>query len=151
MVTYIENGDIFKVNNLRNYAHGCNCVGAMGKGIALQFKKMFPHMYREYKKLCDSGDYKLGDIFVYEYGNGYIFNLATQSTWKTKADLEAIKSSFVKMLEFAKNESIKNITLPKIGAGLGGLNWDKVKQVIEEVASKFPEIDLYIVENYMPE
>ena len=45
MVYYIQEGDIFRIPQIRNYAHGCNCAGAMGKGIALQFKDRFPQMY----------------------------------------------------------------------------------------------------------
>jgi len=50
MVYYIEEGNIFQIPQIRNYAHGCNCVGAMGKGIALQFKGRFPEMYEQYKR-----------------------------------------------------------------------------------------------------
>lgn len=52
MVTYIEHGNIFDLFEISNYAHGCNCAGAMGKGIALQFKDKFPKMYLEYKRRC---------------------------------------------------------------------------------------------------
>lgn len=83
MVNYIELGNIFSLNGIWNYAHGCNCAGAMGKGIALQFKEKYPQMYLKYKKLCKDGLFSLGDVFVHDYGNGIIFNLGTQKTWKT--------------------------------------------------------------------
>ena len=50
MVNFIEQGDIFNLNGVHSYAHGCNCAGAMGKGIALQFRERYPKMYAEYKK-----------------------------------------------------------------------------------------------------
>ena len=75
MVTYIGQGNIFNIKGIENYAHGCNCSGAMGKGIALQFKNKFPKMYLEYKKLCKEGQFLLGDVFIYKYSNGTIFNL----------------------------------------------------------------------------
>ncbi|OJU74571.1 MAG: phosphatase [Bacteroidetes bacterium 47-18] len=148
MVTYIKSGNIFNLQGVSNYAHGCNCAGAMGKGIALQFKKKYPPMYVEYKKLCKDGLFSLGDIFTYNYGNGIIFNLGTQTTWKTKADLNAIKVSLIKMLSYASQNNIHEIALPKIGAGLGGLNWDDVKNIIDKVARDYPAIDLFVVENY---
>lgn len=148
MVTYIERGDIFNLQDVRNYAHGCNCAGAMGKGIALQFKEKFPKMYGEYKKLCKEGAFYLGDLYIYNYDFGTIFNLGTQITWKTKADIKAVELTLVKMLSYATQNSIFKIALPKIGAGLGGLNWDDVKFVIEKVAENYPEINLYVVENY---
>ena len=148
MVTYIEQGNIFNLQNISNFAHGCNCAGAMGKGIALQFKDQFPKMYIEYKKLCKEGLFSLGDVFTYNYDNGTIFNLGTQTTWKTKADINAVESSLIKMLSYAQQNNISKIALPKIGAGLGGLNWDDVKFVIDKVTKDYPKIDLFVVENY---
>lgn len=148
MVTYIEQGNIFNLQNISNFAHGCNCAGAMGKGIALQFKDQFPKMYIEYKKLCKEGLFSLGDVFTYNYDNGTIFNLGTQTTWKTKADINAVESSLIKMLSYAQQNNISKIALPKIGAGLGGLNWDDVKFVIDKVSKDYPKIDLFVVENY---
>lgn len=148
MVKYIEYGNIFNLQEITNYAHGCNCAGAMGKGIALQFKNKFPKMFTEYKKLCKEGKYNLGDVFTFDYGNGVVFNLGSQTTWKTKADINAIESALKKMLSYALQHNIHKIALPKIGAGLGGLNWSEVKQTIEKVAKNYPTIDLYIVENY---
>lgn len=148
MVTYIEFGNIFNLQGISSYAHGCNCAGAMGKGIALQFKKKFPKMYIEYKKLCKEGLFSLGDLYTYDYDNGTIFNLGTQTTWKTKADIKAIESSLIKMFSYAQQNNILGIALPKIGAGLGGLNWNDVKFIINIVAKDYPNVDLFVVENY---
>jgi O-acetyl-ADP-ribose deacetylase (regulator of RNase III) len=101
MVKYIEFGNIFKLEGVKNFAHGCNCAGAMGKGIAVQFKAKYPKMYSEYKNLCKEGKFNLGDVFEYNYGNGYVFNLGTQKTWRTKANIEAVEHSITNMLLFA--------------------------------------------------
>lgn len=148
MIKYIKNGNIFTLDGINSYAHGCNCAGAMGKGIALQFRSKYPEMYKQYKKLCIDGQFILGDVFEYVSGNERIYNLGTQKTWRTHADLAAIKTAIGKMLTLASKSNVKSIALPKIGAGLGGLNWDSVKSAIEEVASSFPDIELVIVENY---
>lgn len=148
MITYIKEGDIFDLKEVFNFAHGCNCAGAMGKGIALQFKKKYPKMYKEYKKLCTEKLFSLGDIFIYKYKEGVIFNLGTQATWRTKADMNAIEVSLYKMLSHASSNNINKIALPKIGAGLGGLNWEDVKTVIEKVSKNFPQTELLIIENY---
>lgn len=148
MVIYLEHGNIFNLQNISNFAHGCNCAGAMGKGIALQFKDKFPKMYHEYKKLCKEGLFSLGDVFTYNYDNGTIFNLGTQTSWKTRADINAVENSLIKMLSYAQQNNISKIALPKIGAGLGGLEWDDVKFVIDKVAKDYPKTDMIIVENY---
>ncbi|WP_289059307.1 macro domain-containing protein [uncultured Bacteroides sp.] len=148
MIKYIKNGNIFTIDGTNSYAHGCNCAGAMGKSIALQFRSKYPDMYKQYKKLCIDGQFILGDVFEYRSGNERIYNLGTQKTWRTHADLVAIKKAIGKMLILASQSNVKSIALPKIGAGLGGLNWDDVKSAIEEVAASFPDIELVIVENY---
>ncbi|MDR2270373.1 MAG: macro domain-containing protein [Sphingobacterium sp.] len=148
MVTYIEFGNIFNLPDVKNYAHGCNCAGAMGKGIALQFKEKYNQMYLEYKKRCKDGDFSLGDVFSYNYGEGTIFNLGTQKTWKTKAELKATEDSLLKMLAYARQNNIEKIALPKIAAGLGGLNWGDVKSIIDRLGEDYADIDLIVVENY---
>lgn len=148
MIQYIERGDIFKIPGVSSYAHGCNCAGAMGKGIALQFKYKYPQMYAEYHRLCEEHLFGPGDVFDYNYGGGHIYNLGTQVTWRTKARLEYIEKSVAKMLELAVRENVMKIALPAIGAGLGGLKWDDVKDVLNKVSADYPDIELYVVETY---
>ena len=146
MVHYIQEGNIFKIPQVRNYAHGCNCSGATGKGIALQFKDKFPEMFEQYKALCKDNKYNVGDVFQYQYKDGFVYNLGTQKTWWDKAELEYIETSLHKMLEMAENEGVKEIAMPAIGAGLGGISWDDIKPLISKVASNHPTVDLYVVE-----
>lgn len=109
MIKYIEKGDIFNISGVSSYAHGCNCAGAMGKGIALQFRSKYPEMYSEYKAMCKDGIYKPGDVFDYNYGDGHIYNLGTQATWRTKARIEYIERSVKAMLELAvRGKCVKN-------------------------------------------
>lgn len=150
MVTYIDKGDIFLIEGVKSYAHGCNCAGAMGKGIALQFKDKYPRMYLEYRRLCKDGKFRPGDVFDYCYGEGHVYNLATQATWRTKAKTEYIGEALRRMLEAAVNDGVKSIAMPAIGAGLGGLAWEDVKSVIDDVGAGFPDVDLYVVVSYSP-
>lgn len=150
MVHFIEFGNVFKIEDVESFAHGCNCAGAMGKGIAVEFKKKFPNMYKEYKSLCYEGDFNLGDVYDYYTGKGYVYNLGTQLTWKKKADINAIEKALKKMLILASEAGIKKIALPRIGAGLGGLDWGDVKSLIIKVDEDFPEVELFVIENYVP-
>ena len=148
MVHYIQEGNIFKIPQVRNYAHGCNCSGAMGKGIALQFKAKFPEMFEQYKALCKDNKYNVGDVFQYQYKDGFVYNLGTQKTWWEKAELEYIEESLHRMLEMAEDDGVTEIAMPAIGAGLGGRSWDDIKPLISKVASNHPTVDLYVVERY---
>lgn len=95
-----------------------------------------------------NGEYIPGDVFDYDYGIGHIYNLATQLTWRTKAKLEYIEKSVTKMLDLASEEDVTKIALPAIGAGLGGLEWNDVKDVLEKASANYPNIELYVVESY---
>ncbi|MDE6422134.1 MAG: macro domain-containing protein [Muribaculaceae bacterium] len=150
MINFISKGDIFSLKDVSSFAHGCNCAGAMGKGIALQFRQKFPRMYYEYKLLCKKGIFVPGDVFDFDYGNGHIYNLATQLTWRTKAKIEFIQTSMLKMFELATSEQVSKIAMPTIGAGLGGLIWTDVKNVICDISNIYPNISLYVVEEYSP-
>ena len=148
MIQFIEKGDIFNIAGVNNYAHGCNCAGAMGKGIALQFKNKYPKMYSEYRVMCKDGLFNPGDVFDYNYGNGHIYNLGTQVSWKTKARLEYVENSVGRMLELASSDNVTKIALPAIGAGFGGLNWNDVKEILIMVSVNYPDIELYVVDAY---
>lgn len=148
MITFIKEGDIFKIEYIKNYAHGCNCVGAMGKGIALTFREKFPEMYKEYKLLCENDSFNLGDVFLYQYADGFIFNLGTQLTWRTPVDYEGLSNAIYKMFDIASSRKITPIALPRIGAGLGGGNWDSICNIILKISEKYNDVDLYIIENY---
>lgn len=150
MVKYIKEGNIFNIEGVMNYAHGCNCAGAMGKGIAVQFKTKYPEMYKTYQQMCKIGTYQPGDVYDFDYGKGHVYNLGTQKNWRTKAEIEFIRMSLENMMLQAENKKVKAIALPAIGAGLGGLDWNDVKKEIEYISKKYPNIDLYVVESYKP-
>lgn len=152
MIQYIPYGNIFKIDGVTSYAHGCNCAGAMGKGIAVQFRQMFPGMFDQYKKMCLSGQFKPGDVFAFEYDSGkFVFNLATQEHYVRRlgrlASIKWIKQSVQKMIVIAEERGVSDIALPKIGAGLGGLEWDAVKEALEEVGSD-TKVVLHVVEEF---
>lgn len=153
MIHYIKEGDIFSIEGVTNYAHGCNCAGSMGRGIAAQFRKKFPRMYENYRCMCLDGTFQPGDVYDYNYGNGHVYNLATQQHYcipSQLAKLEYIDTSMEKMMLLAEKSDIQSIALPKIGAGLGGLKWEEVREIIDKVAATHPTIDLYVVENFSP-
>lgn len=108
-------------------------------------------MYVKYKQLCKEGEFCPGDVFDYDYGGGHIYNLGTQVTWRTRAEIEYIEGSLDRMLYLAVCNDVKAIAMPAIGAGLEGLKWDDVKRCIERVASSYPMVDLYVVEAYQGE
>ena len=92
--------------------------------------------------------FKLGDVFYWQEEGYHIFNLGTQKHWRSKAELNAIKKAITTMLTLAEQQAIRTIALPKIGAGLGGLNWQVVKDAIQQIAEQ-TQITLIVVEEYI--
>jgi O-acetyl-ADP-ribose deacetylase (regulator of RNase III) len=128
-------GDLFTQPDLVALAHGCNCAGAMGAGIAIQFKKQWPAMYTEYKRRCADKTFVPGDVFVWEAGPLTIFNLGTEKHWRLGAEMHFIEQSVHAMLREAATRGIAAIGLPRIGAGYGKLPWNDVQATLERASS----------------
>lgn len=149
MPTTFTKGDLFGGDGFRAMAQGCNCAGAMGAGIAVEFKRRFPKMFDEYRKRCKAGLFVLGDVMVWKDKNQTIFNLATQEHWKTGAELPAVAKAIGHMVSLADSSGIDRIGLPRIGAGLGGLPWPKVRDVLKRAGER-SRVELVVFETYVP-
>lgn len=130
-------GNLFDAN-VNALAHGCNCSGQMGKGIALEFARRWPRMYEEYREICWDGQIQPGYMFVYISGEKVIFNLMTQLRPHYLASLGAIEASMINMREYAFGAGINKIAMPKIGCGLGGLKWVEVEPIVQAVFGEWP-------------
>jgi O-acetyl-ADP-ribose deacetylase (regulator of RNase III) len=137
MTVEFRTGELF-ASGLPAVGHGCNCAGAMGRGIAVEFRRRWPDMYEEYRRRCQAGSFRLGDIMAWEAPDRLIFNLGTQRTWRHLADLPAIDLTVRKMLNWADTHDVAAVGLPRIGAGLGGLRWPDVAAVVEAAAATSP-------------
>lgn len=146
-VNFVE-GDLFADDRLEALAHGCNCAGAMGRGIAVEFKRRYPRMFDEYRDRCRSGLFGLGDVFRWEAADIVVFNLGTQKTWRTKASLAAIEQSLRGMIAIAEKERIRTIGLPRIGAGLGGAPWERVRSLLQELGDA-TDVELVVFEKFV--
>lgn len=148
-------GDLFANRfKAQAQAHGCNCRGSMGAGIATDFRDRYPEMFAEYRRRCkaDPREFNLGDAFLWKAdGRPWVFNLGTQEgVWRARASCEAIEAALASMRQQADREGIASIALPRIGAGYGGLSWRKVRAVVEKVFADWPGT-LYVYEVYAPE
>jgi len=125
-----------------------NCVGVMGKGIALQFKEAFPANYTEYKKACDKGLVMPGSMFTVKVGDlinpRYIINFPTKKHWKGNSNIEDIDSGLMALREEVKRLGITSIAIPPLGCGYGGLNWDDVRPRINNAFANSPEINVIL-------
>ena len=142
-------GDLFADPSLRAYAHGCNCAGSMGAGIAVEFKRRWPRMFDEYRLRCEDGRFGLGDVFVWSADDATIYNLGTQAHWRKKAQLSAVSKALATMVSLARKSGVARVGLPRIAAGLGGLDWPRVRGALEEAGAE-PAVTLVVFEEYVP-
>lgn len=132
MITYTT-GDIFKANT-EAIVNPVNCVGVMGKGLALEFKKRFPYNYHEYKIQCANDLLEIGEMLItgpYEKLPKYIINFPTKKDWRNPSQLEWIQEGLITLHKTITDYEIESIAIPALGVGNGGLKWSLVKPLIE--------------------
>jgi len=127
-----------------------NCVGYMGKGIALQFKKAFPENFTAYQKACRAGLVQPGKMFTFETGSmlrpRYIINFPTKRHWRGKSRYEDIEAGLRTLVSDVKRLRIRSIAVPPLGCGLGGLDWKKVRPMIEAAFAEVPDVRVMLFE-----
>lgn len=129
-----------------------NCLGVCGKGVALEFKKVFPDNYKAYRKHCEDRRLKPGKLFVYvqsrgkELGNLVIINLATKDNWRNDSRIEWIKNGLEELRNLIVDLQLCSVAMPKIGCGNGNLSWDEVKQLVIEFAESLPKTRIVVYE-----
>ena len=113
-----------------------NCVGVMGKGIALQFKKAFPDNFKDYTRACERKEVRPGEMFVTERLDDnprYIINFPTKRHWRTRSRLSDVESGLTALADQIRRREIHSIAMPALGCGHGGLEWGEVRSLIERM------------------
>lgn len=141
-------GDIFR-DESEAIVNTVNCVGVMGRGIALQFKNAYPENYKAYAKACKADVVQPGRMFVTETGvfaPRYIVNFPTKRHWREKSRMEDIEAGLEALKEAIREKGMRSIALPALGAGLGGLNWLEVKSRIAAALGDLVEVQVTVYE-----
>ena len=124
-----KTGDIF-AENAEALVNTVNCVGVMGRGVALQFKRAFPENFEAYAARCKRREMQPGRVFVFETGDvlppRYIINFPTKRHWRGKSRIEDIEAGLASLVREIQERGIRSIAIPPLGSGLGGLEWSDV-------------------------
>lgn len=127
-----------------------NCVGFMGRGVALQFKKAWPENFKAYAAACRRKEVQPGKMFVFETGRltnpRYIINFPTKRHWRGKSRMEDIETGLSALVEEIRTRGIRSIALPPLGCGLGGLHWPDVRRRIEEALGALDQVKIIVYE-----
>ena len=145
----LEQGDILRAD-AEALVNTVNCVGVMGRGVALQFRKAFPENFNEYKASCDREELQPGRMLVHDLGRlvnpRYIINFPTKRHWKGKSRLEYVEAGLSALVEEVSKRGIRSLALPPLGCGLGGLDWKDVRPRIERAFREFFDVRVLLFE-----
>lgn len=142
----VQIGDILE-SPMQSKVNTVNCIGIMGKGIAREFKKLYPEMFEDYEQRCKAHEVKPGVPYLYEdlFGDK-IINFPTKDHWKALSKIEHIIQGLDLFIEHYKEWGIESVAFPPLGCGNGGLEWAVVGPIMYQKLSKL-DID---VEIYAP-
>lgn len=149
MIHYVT-GNLFD-SDAEAYVNTVNTVGVMGKGIAFQFKKIFPNNFKIYKDVCDKKEFDIGQLLVTEdqnidIGKKIIINFPTKKHWRSPSEYTYIELGLIELIKTISARGIKSIAIPPLGSGNGGLKWHKVKHILEEKLRTIEGCEIYIYE-----
>lgn len=127
-----------------------NCVGIMGKGIALQFKQKWPANFKAYAVACRAGEVEIGRMFVFDCGGlvrpHFIINFPTKKHWREKTKIAYIEIGLADLIEHVQKLNIRSIAIPPLGCGNGGLMWSQVRSRIECALSNLKGVEVFLFE-----
>lgn len=132
-----------------------NCVGVMGKGIALASKEAYPSNFAQYRDACDAGVMVPGRVLVHETGSlwnpRFIINFPTKRHWKGKSRLEDVRAGLPDLVRAVREHGIQSIAIPPLGCGNGGLDWSEVRPLIVEAFADLPHVTVALYEPAPPD
>jgi O-acetyl-ADP-ribose deacetylase (regulator of RNase III) len=149
MMISIAEGDILRTD-AEALVNTVNCVGYMGRGIALQFKRAFPDNFKAYESACRRHEVQPGSMFVFSTGQltnpRYVINFPTKRHWRGASRLADIHAGLVALAKEVERLRIKTIAIPPLGCGLGGLRWEDVRPLIERTFGDSPNVEVLLFE-----
>ena len=145
----LKKGDVFQ-EDVEALVNSVNCVGVVGRGIALQFKNLFPDNFKAYKRACELKEVRPGRMFVYQsvkmMNPRYIINFPTKRHWRGKSRIEDIDSGLEDLVRVIEELGIRSIAIPPLDTNLGGLRWPEVRPRIEATLAYKAALEIILFE-----
>lgn len=140
-----KRGDIFQ-SKAQVLVNPVNCVGAMGAGLARQFKERYPAMNQQYRRDCAVGKVKTGEVILYPVSDGRVVaNFPTKIHWRNPSKLEYIQEGLTALNETLAEHGFESVAIPAIGTGYGGLHWNQVKPLIHSLITHHPlDVEIFL-------
>ncbi len=109
-----------------------NCVGIMGKGIALEYKNRFPKMFQSYKKACKNNEVHPGKLHIWRTNTEWIINFPTKRHWRNDSLYEDIGLGLKSLRKYLEDYGELTVLMPPLGCGNGNLKWNNVLTLIKD-------------------
>lgn len=143
----VVSGDLFEAD-VDAIVNTVNCVGVMGKGLALAVKRRYPEAYREYVIACVAGKLDIGKVLTYEIPEGrhrFLIHVPTKKHWQFPSKMPWIQKGVRALITELQARQIKSVAVPALGCGEGGLRWESVAPLIWQLFQAYaPDIDLVL-------
>jgi len=139
----IITGNIFR-SGMQTLTNPVNCVGVMGKGLALEFKEKFPNMFKDYVSRCKQGRVHVGEPYIYKQSPPWILLFPTKYHYRLPSKYSYIKNGLYYLQLNYKKWGISSLAMPALGCGLGGLKWDTIIWILHHYLIKLEiPIEIY--------
>jgi uncharacterized protein YwgA/O-acetyl-ADP-ribose deacetylase (regulator of RNase III) len=137
-------GNIFE-SEMQTLVNTVNCVGIMGKGLALEFKKRFPDMYEDYVARCKAKQVRLGEPYLYRrLLPPWILNFPTKDHWRSVSRLSDIVAGLEYLGRHYHEWEIESLAVPALGCSNGQLEWRVVGPTLYRYLSQYDiPVELY--------
>ncbi|MCD6163130.1 MAG: macro domain-containing protein [candidate division Zixibacteria bacterium] len=140
---YIEVDENIFESPAQTLVNTVNTVGAMGKGLAKEFKRLFPEMFKEYQKRCENRKTNIGSLWLYRTPNKWVLNFPTKKHWRQPSNISYVEEGLKSFVKSYSRARINSIAFPKLGCGNGELDWNDVSPLMKRYLYKLP-IDIYV-------
>jgi len=145
MITFVT-GNLF-TSNAQVLTNTVNCVGVMGKGVALEFKTRYPELFADYQARCASGAVLVGQPYLWEDDRVQVLNFPTKQHWRNPSQLDWIEAGLKHLANHYTDLGIQSLAMPPLGCGNGGLSWSEVKPLIIKCLGDIPDLEVYVYES----
>lgn len=146
-------GDILRVD-VEALVNPVNCVGTMGRGLALEFKAAFPLNFDAYRAACRRGEVQPGRMLMFGTGRAtnpkWVINFPTKRHWRDRSLIEDIDAGLGALVQEIPHHGIRSIAIPPLGCGLGGLDWAAVRPRIEAALRGLDQVQVVVFEPIEP-
>jgi O-acetyl-ADP-ribose deacetylase (regulator of RNase III) len=142
MLTYLSTSIL--TSSVQTVVNTVNTVGVMGKGLAADFKKRYPDMFKRYRELCRADRFHVGQLWLWKGPDQWVLNFPTKEHWRNPSQISYIQAGLEKFIESYQERGITEIAFPRLGCGNGGLSWEEVRPLMERYLARLPiRVDIH--------